>query len=132
MLTLLLAGNHLLKIDGPIWWISLVTGILITWSTLGTALGFGARYADFKLENRASAMGGVGAIAYLFTALGLTLVIIALGSYPAYRLVRAWMTGFGLTAGDQWVMGAAILGMAMVALAVPWVTLRHGLKRLSA
>lgn len=132
MLTLLLAGNHLLKIDGPIWWISLVTGLMITWSTLGTALGFGARYADFKLENRASAMGGVGAITYLFTAMGLTLLIIAMGSFPAYRLVRGWMTGFGLTVGDQWMMSLAVLSMVGVAVAVPWVSIKRGLKRLRA
>ena len=131
MLTLLLSGNYLLKIDGPIWWISLATGLLITWSTLGIALGFGARYADFKLENRASAMGGVGAITYLFTAMGLTLTIIALGSYPAYRLVRGWMTGLGLSFGDQWLLGAAVLGMVVVAVAVTWITLSRGLKQLN-
>lgn len=130
MLILLLAGNHLLEIDGPMWWISLFTGLLITWSVVGTALGYGARYADFKTENRAAALGGVGAIAFLFTAMSVTLVVIALGSFPTYRLVRAWMTGFSLSTGDQWLMGASVTGMVTAAVAVPWVSLKSGLNRL--
>ena len=79
MLILLLASNHLLGISGPMWWISLFAGLLITWSVVGTALGFGSRYADFKAENRAAVLGGFGAIAFLFTAMSLTLVSYFIG-----------------------------------------------------
>ena len=129
-LILLLASNHLLEISGPMWWISLVTGLLITWSVVGTALGFGARYADFKAENRAAALGGVGGVAFLFTALGLTLVVISLGTLPAYRLVRHWLSGMALSTADQWLMGAALAAMVLAAVAVPWVCMKIGLKKL--
>ena len=129
-LILLLASNHLLGISGPMWWISLFAGLLITWSVVGTALGFGARYADFKAENRAAVLGGVGAIAFLFTAMSLTLVIISLGSLPAYRLVRQWLSGMSLSTADQWLTGISLSVMVMAAVMVPWICLKSGLKKL--
>jgi len=112
------------------WWISLFAGLLITWSVVGTALGFGARYADFKAENRAAVLGGIGAIAFLFTAMSLTLVIISLGSLPAYRLVREWLSGMSLSTADQWLTGIGLSVMVMVAVVVPWICLKNGLRRL--
>jgi len=129
-LVLLLASNHLLKIEGALRWVSLVTGLLITWSVVATALGFGALYADFKLENRAATLGGFGTIAFLFTSLGLTLVIIALGGFPAYRLVHQSLIGLAISRRDMWLTGGALVAMAGVSAAVPWVCLRKGVTRL--
>jgi len=92
-IVLLTASNHLLQISGPMWWVSLFTGLTITWSVVAIALGFGALYADFKAENQAAVLGSFGAILYLFTALSYELVTIAAGSLPAYRLVRSWRWG---------------------------------------
>ncbi len=129
-LVLLLASNHLLKIEGPMQWISLTTGLLITWSVVGTALGFGARYADFKMENRAAALGGFGAIVFLFTALSVTLVIISLGGFPAYRFVRQWLAGATVTATDWWLTGISLSVMVIAAITVPWISIKKGLARL--
>ncbi len=131
-LILLLASNHLLKIEGPLQWISLITGLLITWSVVGTALGFGAQYADFKMENRAAALGGFGAIVFLFTALSLTLTIIFLGGFPTYRLVRYWLAGVTVTSADWWLTGLALSVMVVAAIAIPWISMRKGLERLQA
>jgi ABC-2 type transport system permease protein len=49
-LVLLVVSNRLLNIEGPMWWISILTGLMITWTVLALALGFGAIYADFKVE----------------------------------------------------------------------------------
>ncbi|MBW2506413.1 MAG: hypothetical protein JRD19_05030, partial [Deltaproteobacteria bacterium] len=40
-LILLVVSNHLLNIEGPMWWISVSTGFVITWTVLAMALGFG-------------------------------------------------------------------------------------------
>lgn len=129
-LILLLASNHLLDISGPMWWISLFAGLLITWSVVGTALGFGSRYADFKAENRAAVLGGFGAIAFLFTAMSLTLVVISLGSLPAYRLVHHWLRDMTLSSGDQWLIGIALSAMVTASVAVPLICMKNGLKKL--
>jgi len=90
-LVLLVVSNRLLNIEGPMLWISVITGLIITWTVLAMALGFGAIYADFKAENRAAALGGVGAILFLFTAIAFEMAIIFLGGSPVYRVMRDWL-----------------------------------------
>jgi len=122
ILTVILLGasNHLLQIRGPMWWVSLITGLIITWSVVAMAIGFGAIYADFKAENQAAVLGSFGAILYLFTALSYELITIIAGSIPAYRLVRSWRwdmhfsaTVFIQTAG---VFTAILLASALISL----------------
>lgn len=98
-LTLLIASNYLLQVKGPMWWISLFTGLIITWSVVALAIGFGAMYADFKAENQAAVQGGFGAILFLFTALAYELVTILIVSIPAYRLVRSWRWDMHFSSG---------------------------------
>jgi ABC-2 type transport system permease protein len=57
-LILLVVSNRLLNIERPMWWISVITDLIITWTVLAMALGFGPIYADFKAENKAAALGG--------------------------------------------------------------------------
>ncbi|MGW8287331.1 MAG: putative ABC transporter permease subunit [Desulfobulbales bacterium] len=90
-LILLVVSNRLLNIEGPMWWISVVIGLIITWTVLAMALGFGAIYADFKAENRAAALGGIGAILFLFTAIAFEMAVIFLGGGPVYRVMRSWL-----------------------------------------
>ncbi len=59
-LLLVIVSDHLLQISGPMWWITVFSSLLITWTTVALALGIGARYADFRAESRAAAMGGFG------------------------------------------------------------------------
>lgn len=90
-LLLVVVSDHLLDIKGPMWWFSVITTTLITWTVVAMALGFGAMYADFKADNRAAALGGLGAVLFLFTAMALQLTVISFGAMPAYRIVKKWL-----------------------------------------
>ncbi len=96
-LILLVASNHLLKISGPMWWISLGTGLVITWTVVAMALGFGAVYADFKTENIAAVQGSFGSILFLFSAVTFELLTIFTAALPTYKLVRSWRWGIHLS-----------------------------------
>lgn len=89
-LILVLISNHLLRITGPMYWISLFISLVTTWTCIGMALGFGLYFADFKTENRNSTMDP-GAILYLFCAIFYQLLVILTGLHPAFRLVRRWL-----------------------------------------
>lgn len=131
-LILLIVSNHLLQIKGPMLWISVCSGLIITWSVVALALGFGAIYADFKAENRAAVLGGFGAILFLFSALALELTIIAIGSVPAYRLVRAFFRA-GEAPLDLTVRSLLMLTvMMLVALLAALLCLRKGIASLEA
>jgi len=131
-LILLLVSNHLLQITGPMQWISVGTGLIITWSVVALALGFGALYADFKAENRAVVQGGFGAILFLFSALTLELAIIGIGSEPTYQLVRSVVkTGEApimLTISSLLMLMVMLLGALSVSL---WCV-KKGIARLEA
>ncbi len=131
-LVLLIVSNHLLQIKGPMVWISVCTGLIITWSVVALALGFGAMYADFKAENRAAVLGGFGAILFLFSALTLELAIIGIGSVPAYRLVRSFVkTGEApliLTAGSLLMLTV----MVFVALLAALLSIKKGIINLES
>ena len=45
-------SNRILHVEGPMWWISVLTNLFITWAIVGFAHAFGAMYADFKEENK--------------------------------------------------------------------------------
>ena len=128
---LLVASNHLLHIEGPMWWISLITGLIITWSVVAMALGFGAMYADFKAENQAAVQGGFGAILFLFCALSFELATILIASIPAYRLVRSWRWGLHSSSPAIMQTAAVLLVLLLVSVLVSTICLRKGMEKVA-
>lgn len=92
-LFLVLVSDHLLQISGPMWWFSLACSQLLTWWIVALAIGFGALYGDFNAENRAAAVGGLGAILFLFTSMAIVVIIIGAGAWPMYHLTKSWLAG---------------------------------------
>jgi len=128
-LTLVTASNHLLQISGPMWWISLYTTLIITWTVLGLALGYGALFADFKSENRAAAMGP-GAILFLFCAVFYELVIIGLGLIPTYRVVRGSIKEWTASSVDLIILMVWLGGITLASLFLVLFICKKGLNRL--
>ncbi len=111
-LILITVSDYLLNIQGPVFWISVFTSSLITMSVLGLALAFGAIYPDFNAENRAAAVGSIGALVYLLVALVYTGVIVGTGAVPAYWLTKKYLIVSKLTAHDFiYIGGWAILAV---------------------
>jgi len=131
MLALILVGasNHLLQISGPMWWISLYATLVITWTVLGMGLGFGALFKDFKSENRAAAMGP-GAILFLFCALFYELVVIALGFFPTYRIVRGSIKSWEVSSIDLVMLTAWLAGITLSSILLALLVCREGVKKL--
>ena len=129
-LILLAVSNRLLNIEGPMWWISVVTGLIITWTVLAMALGFGAIYADFKAENRAAALGGMGAILYLFTAIAFEMAVIFLGGSPVYRVMRGWLRNGVMPTTDLLTLVGWALTSIAISLFLALFFVRTGIKKL--
>ena len=127
-LILLVASNYLLQIKGPMWWISVITGLIITWSVVAMAIGFGAVYADFKAENQAAVLGGFGAILFLFTALAYELITILIVSIPAYRLVRSWRWDMHFTGSIVVQTTGVILLILVTACLTTLISLKKGIE----
>ncbi len=131
-LILLVVSNHLLNIEGPMWWISIITGLLITWTVLAMALGFGAIYADFKAENRAAALGGIGAILFLFSAIAFEMAIIFLGGAPVFRVMKSWLRSGTMPPNDLLTLIGWIIASIIISLFLALFFIRTGIKKLEA
>ena len=117
---LISVSNHFLQIDGPMWWMSLFCAVLICWTVVALALGFGALFADYHAENRSAAMGP-GSVFYFFCAITYMLVVLFSGISPAYRLVRGWFRSGGMPLADAilvffWVVFAIVLSAVVLTL----------------
>ena len=131
-LILLVVSNQLLNIEGPMWWISVGIGLIITWTVLAMALGFGAIYADFKAENRAAALGGIGAILFLFTAIAFEMAIIFLGGAPVYRVMRSWLRNGVMPTNDLLTLIGWIVASIAISLFLSLFFIRTGIRKLEA
>jgi ABC-2 type transport system permease protein len=127
---LIVVSDFLLNIEGPALWISICTGSLITVTEVGLALGFGALYADFKAENRAAALGGIGVALYLLTSLAYMGVVLGSGALPAYRLTKRWLRDQILSSADIVLLGAWFIFAVIVSGALVYLVLRRGITRL--
>lgn len=134
LLTVVLLGasNHLLQVKGPMWWVSLMTGLIITWCAVATAIGFGAIYADFKAENQAAVLGSFGAILYLFTVLSYELITIIAGSVPVYRLMRSWRWDMHFSPSIILQTAVVFLIILMVSTLLSVISLKKGLENIGS
>ena len=107
-----------------------MTGLVITWTVLAMALGFGAIYADFKAENRAAALGGMGAILFLFTAIAFEMAIIFLGGSPVYRVMRGWLRNDVMPTNDLLTLVGWALSSIALSLFLALFFVRTGIKKL--
>jgi len=131
-LILLVVSNRLINIEGPMWWISIVTGLIITWTVLAMALGFGAIYADFKAENRAAALGGIGAILFLFTAITFEMAIIFLGGGPVFRVMKNWLRKGIMGVDDLLTLIVWIFVSVTISLFLAIFFVKKGINKLEA
>jgi ABC-2 type transport system permease protein len=131
-LILLVVSNRLINIEGPMWYISIITGLIITWTVLAMALGFGAIYADFKAENRASALGGIGAILFLFTAIAFEMAIIFLGGAPVFRVMKSWLRKGLMPVDDLLTLILWILVSLALSLILSIFFIKKGINKLEA
>lgn len=130
-LLLVLVSDHLLHISGPMWWFSLACSQLLTWWIIALAVGFGALYGDFNAENRAAAVGGLGAILFLFTAMALVVIITTTGAWPMYHLTKAWLAGQAFSAKNLIALGIWGIGGLLAAYASSAWLIKKGARKLS-
>ena len=129
-LVLILVSNNLLAITGPMRWISLFAGLVITWTALGLALGFGMYFADFKSENRDASMGP-GAILFLLCAVCYQLAVILLALMPVVHLMRRWLRGHGIPHFDVLLLIGWGGGVVLISLLLVLGLCRRAMARMS-
>jgi ABC-2 type transport system permease protein len=129
-LFLIIASNALLQITGPMWWVSIGVSLVITWSALALALGFGAIYADFKIESRTAAQGSFGMMLFMFVCLAMELLLLVIGFWGNYRLLRFWLRGAAIDPLGVLLSVGALALIFLIGSLAAFFCLKKGLSRL--
>jgi ABC-2 type transport system permease protein len=131
IVVLISVSNHFLQIEGPMRWVSLFSALLICWTVVALALGFGAIFADYHAENRSAAMGP-GSVFYFFCAISYMLVVLFSGISPSYRLVRSWFNDSSMPLSDAILVFFWIIAVITLSTVVFGLICRKGIGALRA
>ena len=131
IVVLISVSNHFLQIDGPMWWMSLFCAVVICWTVVALALGFGAIFADYHAENRSAAMGP-GSVFYFFCAISYMLMVLFSGVSPAYKLVRSSFRSGSMPLSDAILVFFWIVAVITLSTVVFTLICRKGIGALKA
>jgi len=107
-------------------WTALFLGLGLS----GLAVGMGAIFADFKLDNVARAAQGPAGVVYMMVALCLVAVVLSLEAVPVWLLLRSWMREDAMHTGELALSAGCLLAVALVCVSVMVVAMRVGADRL--
>lgn len=97
------------------------TALILAFGISGVAIGLGALYPDFRLDNAARAAAGPTGLLFMVASLALVALVIALEALPVYLVLAASVRETALTA-SAWagVILPLILAGAVCAFATVW------------
>jgi ABC-2 type transport system permease protein len=131
-LALTAGTNVILRVEGFIMVLSLVTITVMTFALAALALGFGAMFPKFDTENAAEIPTGFGGLLFMMTAIGYLAAVVVLEARPVYVILEAQARGHSIDA-SHWSGLAVGLGLAtLISLAAIALPLRTAVRRIEA
>lgn len=132
-LVLSLASNRLLEADRFTSWVSCLSLLLIAWSLASMAVGFGALFPAFNVENIHQVESSLGGFVYMASSLAYIGGVIIVLSWP---MQMHFQERFGRVGAWDWRVAAAcltvFLALNAAALSVPWLLGRKALEAYEA
>jgi ABC-2 type transport system permease protein len=110
---LILITNHYLRVSPLVWWVSSVTIFLLSFAVVGMALGFGALFPRFFVENPAKIAVGFGGAVYMISAMLMIFLVVVIEAYPTFLFFVAQHNDMPL---PPWTWPAAIGAGVLVLL----------------
>jgi len=106
------------------------TALFLSFGIAGIAVGMGAMFPDFKVDNAARAAAGPAGVLFMVASLSLVFAVIGIEAYPVYLVLASEVKGVAITS-SQWVSISALFvaAMALCVHALTW-PLRLGAKKL--
>lgn len=129
---LAVSSTWILGAGGFLGFVAMWTALFLGLGISGLAVGMGAVFADFKVDNVARAAQGPAGVMFMVVALCLVGVVLALEAVPVGLVLRSW---FREEALRPWEWAASIGSLALVAavcLGAGLTAMRIGARRLWA
>ncbi|MCB9762167.1 MAG: hypothetical protein H6739_20375 [Alphaproteobacteria bacterium] len=119
--TLIVASNVLLDSPATLTAVGAFTALGLAFGISGIAMGMGAMYPDFKVDNVARAAAGPAGMLFMVVALVLVAIVVSLEIVPVWFLLRADFEHGSLGDGEAALAGALFAAVAAVcAVATVW------------
>ena len=99
---LIISSNHLLQVSRFMNYLSAITMFFMTFGIVGLALGVGAAYPRFHLENPAKIAAGYGGVVYMLISMAFIGVVVALEARPVYFYFMSYFRGIPITT-EEWI-----------------------------
>ena len=93
--------------------VAATTALFLSFGIAGVAVGMGAMFPDFKVDNAARAASGPQGVLFMVVSLSLVFAVIAIEAYPVYVVLASGVKEVPITT-NQWVSIAALFFAAMM------------------
>ncbi len=102
------------------------TALVLGLGISGIAIGMGAVFADFKVDNVARAAQGPAGVMFMVVSLCLVFLVLAIEAVPVGLVLRSWFRETPLVAWEWAASGAALLVVGVVCVAAMRVAMARG------
>jgi ABC-2 type transport system permease protein len=131
---LIIITNHYLKVSPLIERVSMVTIFVMSFGIVGLALGMGALFPRFTIENPAKIAVGFGGVIYMIVAMVMIFLIVAAEAFPTFVYFAAMQQVKNLPEWYfRWALPSAIAAgvfVVAISLAAFLLPVRAGIKYL--
>lgn len=112
--------------------VAVLTVVPLTVGLSGLALGLGARFPRFHIDNAAKIATGLGGVLYMLSGLLLLMVVVLLAVAPTLGLVQWVEHGYVEGGARRWLGGLAAVAALGLPLLVGRLAVRAGARHLEA
>jgi len=108
---LIIITNHYLKVSPLVSWVSAATIFVMSFALVSMALGFGALYPRFTIENPAKIAVGFGGAVYMIVSMVMIFAVVVIEAYPTFIYFESTLTGQPV---PKWALPSAVAAGAIV------------------
>jgi ABC-2 type transport system permease protein len=128
---LIVLSNILLKVTPFMMALGIVTVFMMTFGITALGVGLGAVFPKFKHENVAQIPTGFGGIVYMLLTMLFIGFVIALESWPVYKIFTAQTMGTRITTTGWFYIALSLTAVVSVNILALFLPIKIGLERLN-
>ena len=128
---LIILSNYLLKVSNFMMLLSSITIFLMTFGIIGMAIGIGASYPRFKVENVAKIATSFGGAVYMICSMIFIGLIVILEAWPVYIIFMSQITHHPLRLSQLTVIWLSFFAVGVINILAVFLPMKIGIMKLS-
>jgi ABC-2 type transport system permease protein len=128
---LIILSNYLLKVSNFMMLLSSITVFFMTFGIIGMAIGIGASYPRFKVENVAKMATSFGGAVYMICSMIFIGLIVILEAWPVYTIFMSQITHHPLRLSQWTVIWLSFFAVGVINILAIFLPMKIGVMKLS-